>query len=350
MSFRYTAGLQNVGSYQVSGTPWLKNYSASSGEIKLFEFPNVTNKINIKNLTAGQDLMVAFTEPRRAVDFASGQNFHYATDISSLGLVEVSISLWVNTQTPGNTRIFEFTHINGSSTRMQMHNPTTLRFFVDFIHPTTGGFVAQGGGHPFGNDEWINIIAVIKAGESKLFVNGQPAVPTAAFDITSPVEFLKLGAGSSNFDGIYDNVALFSRALTDSEVSELYNDGAFKSVQTTSVASEIIALWDFEDNHYKQFYAIADTAMLIQDRSSNSFNLIGNGTASHATFVDGQLIENAFDRHKITLSGISEIDLGCKVKQVLIKAAGVLDLNLKASLTGIEASRMHELTGPGIDE
>ena len=45
MSFRYTAGLQNVGSYQVSGTPWLKNYSASSGEIKLFEFPNVTNNM-----------------------------------------------------------------------------------------------------------------------------------------------------------------------------------------------------------------------------------------------------------------------------------------------------------------
>ncbi len=345
MSFRYSVGLQNVGSYQVSGQPWLKNYSASSGEIKLFEFPNVTNKINIKNLTAGQDLMVAFAEPRRAVDFAA-TSVYYSTDISSLQLSEASISIWINMQTINERRTFEFKHgsSGGVSTRMQIHTLSLLRFFV------ANTFTQQGGGLPFSNDDWVNVVATVKSGESKLFVNGQIATPINTKVFTDAIHTLNLGASTSNFDGIYDNTSLFSRVLTESEIIELYNGGTFKDPKQTSVASEIIGLWDFEDNHYKQFYTVPDTASLIKDRSNNSNDLAIVGSASDATFVDGQLIENAFDRHKITLSGISEIDLGCKVKQVLVKAGGALDLNLKASLTGIPASRMFELTGTGIDE
>ena len=139
--------------------------------------------------------------------------------------------------------------------------------------------------------------------------------------------------------------------LTSSEITELYNNGAFKDPTKTSIASEIVGMLDFEDNQYKTFYSTPDTLALIRDRSSSSNNLtFGAGNATNVEFVDGQLIENAFDRHMITLSGISEIDLPCKTKQILIKADGALDLNIKASLTGIPASRMYDLTGPGIDE
>ena len=227
---------------------------------------------------------------------------------------------------------------------MQIHTSSELRYFVHGVPES------QGGGLPFSNNEWVHIAATVKSGESKLFINGQIATPINTETFSDILHTLNLGANTSNFDGIYDNASLFSRVLTESEITELYNGGTFKDPKQTSVASEIIGLWDFEDNHYKQFYTVADTASLIKDRSNNSNDLVIVGSASDATFVDGQLIENAFDRHKITLSGISEIDLGCKVKQVLVKAGGALDLNIKASLTTIPASRMYELTGPGIDE
>ena len=312
----------------------------------MFEFPNVTSKINIKNLTAGQDLFVAFAEPRRAVDFVGTPNTYYSADISSLQLLEASTSIWINMQTFSTRRVFEFKHgsSGGASTRMQIHTSSELKFFVE------GVAVSQGGGLPFSNNEWVHVAATIKSGESKLFVNGQTATPTNTETFSDILHTLNLGASTSNFDGIYDNASLFSRVLTESEIVELYNGGTFKDPKQTSVASEIVGLWDFEDNHYKQFYAVADTASLIKDRSASSNDLAIVGSASDATFVDGQLIENAFDRHKFTLSGVSEIDLGCKVKQVLIKADGALDLNVKASLTTIPTSRMYELSGTGIDE
>ena len=47
MTFRYSVGLQNVGSYQVSGRPFLKDLVLTGGQKVLVEFPNVTNKIKI---------------------------------------------------------------------------------------------------------------------------------------------------------------------------------------------------------------------------------------------------------------------------------------------------------------
>ena len=44
----YTAGLGNVGSYQVAGTPYLTGSSLDSEEIS-FSFPTVTKKIIIEN-------------------------------------------------------------------------------------------------------------------------------------------------------------------------------------------------------------------------------------------------------------------------------------------------------------
>jgi len=341
----YNVGLQHVGAYQVSGRPWLKWYSASAGEIKLFEFPNVTSKINIQNLTAGQDLQVAFAEPRRALNFIGSPTTYYTSDLSSLALSEATISIWLNVETISTTRVFELKHSTSSSTRMQIHSisPDEIRFFVDNTPViTTAPF-------NFSNNEWVNIVSTIKTGESKLFINGQQIGNTNLRAFTSTLNTLNLGADTINFDGVYDNVAIFSRELTSTEILELYNNGSFKDPRTSSASSDIAGFWDFEDNQYKTFYSTPDSLSLIKDRvSGNDLSIVG--LTSDVEFVDGQLIQNAFDRHKVTLSGESEIELGCKTKRILLKAVGALDFNIKASLTNIPASRMYELTGPGIDD
>ena len=62
-NFRYTAGLNNVGSYQVSGMPWVTgsvNCLAGTGE-QVVKFPYVTKWVTINN-NSGQDLRVAFSQ------------------------------------------------------------------------------------------------------------------------------------------------------------------------------------------------------------------------------------------------------------------------------------------------
>lgn len=351
MSSFYSVGLQNVGSYQVAGRPWLKDLSLSPGDKVLLEFPSVTREIHICNdhASGGSShiLEVMFCEPKRALNFIGANATYYQSDISSLTLIEASVSIWLNIETISVTRLFEIIHSSGNSTRMQIHNitPPELRFFVDnsFIAATPIAF-------PFSNNEWINVTATIKDGESKLFVNGQQIVPTNTKSFSSTLDTLNLGANTTNFDGVYDNAAIFSRALTESEVSEVYNNGLFKDPRSTSASSDIVGFWDFEDNQYKNFYSTPDTTSTINDRISNN-NLSINGSPSDVEFVDGQLIENAEARHKIQLVGEEQITMECKAKQVLLSCPNNATLaSVCASLTNIPANRMYELTGPGIDE
>ena len=55
----YTAGLRNVGSYQVAGVPYLTASNISSFE-KMFTFPYVTKNIIVQN-TGSSDLYLYFT-------------------------------------------------------------------------------------------------------------------------------------------------------------------------------------------------------------------------------------------------------------------------------------------------
>ena len=54
----YTVGLNNVGSYQVAGSPYL-TASVLANEEKLIEFPNVTKNIILYN-TGSQDMHFYF--------------------------------------------------------------------------------------------------------------------------------------------------------------------------------------------------------------------------------------------------------------------------------------------------
>lgn len=351
MSSSYSVGLQNVGSYQVAGRPWLKDLSLGSGNKVLLEFPSVTREIHICNDHNAQGtshvLEIMFCEPKRALNFIGTPTTYYQSDISSLALTEASISIWLNIETISITRLFEIIHSDGGSTRMQIHDIATpeIRLFVNDAQVNVV-LVA----FPFLNNEWINVTATIKDGESKLFINGQQIVPTNQTSFSDTLATLNLGADRTNFDGVYDNAAIFSRALTEAEVSEVYNDGLFKDPRSTSISSDIVGLWDFEDNQYKNFYSTADTTSIINDRiSNNNLSIIGN--PADVEFVDGQLIQNAEARHKFQLVGQEQITMECKTKQVFLSCPnGATVLSVCASLTNIPASRMYELTGPGIDE
>lgn len=346
MSFRYTAGLQNVGSYQVSGQPWIKNHSFTAVESKFYEFPNVTDHIKITNDigATGNDLNIVFCEPKRGLQMANpGANPATRYSASGFSLADFSISLWVKITDLEVTKFFEMDTAGGSAFRFQIHDltPHQTRFYVD-------GTAAIETTVPFVAGEYYNIVATFSSGNSNLYINGALHKQNTT-TYTDPVVDITLGSTATNgFDGVYEQVIVFNKNLTESEVANVYSASEVVSNLDPTIQASIVARYEFEDNAYKTFFPVADTTATIQDRAG-SFNLSRSSSSTEA-FVDGRALVNALERHKITLTGQQEIKLNCKSKQIFLRSTGNTEVNISAGLTGIEASRMHELTGPGIDE
>jgi len=114
---------------------------------------------------------------------------------------------------------------------------------------------------------WYHGVIVINSGTSTLFyINGslsstQGASTPAADD--APLLFGNDGVGS-RLDGRLDDVAIYSKALSSSEISNIYGG--------TYTTSSLIGLWTFE----------GDTGTTITDKSGNG----NNGTLSASSMLD----------------------------------------------------------------
>jgi len=335
----YSTGIGNVGSFQSSGRPWLKKFTLGAGVYQFVEFPKVTKSVKITNdiLQSGNTLDVAFCEPRRAIDFGGITEYLEATLATSVN--QCTLSGWIKlTGTIASLWFLEV--LGGNNVRVQSTGTPRLRLRVGATNvddPTTTLTVGS----------WINLTVTVNGTENKLYLNGELLITNTADAGTGFTGVALGGDGATGYDGIYDETVLFDTALTAAEVSELYNAGAAMLPRDHSKFSNLVSHWQFEDNNFKTFNSTPDTTSLIYDRiSSNNLNLTGGATAM--TFVNGRLIENAFDRHKITL-GTQSLDINCKLKQIMIRANGALELSMAASLTQIPIENMFLLTGEGID-
>ena len=100
----YTAGLNNAGSYIVSGVPWITgsapntNSIASGGEVKV-EFPYVTKRIHIQNTrggsaAAGKRLRVSLIATGSG-NVAGGLHYYDVANDSSLGPTTLDLNVKV---------------------------------------------------------------------------------------------------------------------------------------------------------------------------------------------------------------------------------------------------------------
>ena len=357
MTFRYSVGLQNVGSYQVSGRPFLKDLTLTGGQKVLVEFPNVTNKIKICNDHSGlgHHLEIMFCELRRAIDMSnsSTSSDYYLASITPT--FAFSTSMWIKLDPSLAVAPTRYISIEGpdAELRVQMNTaPNQLRFllFDKAGVPNLLGSVAFSQTLTVG--QWLHMtVTVSESGDFKLYFDGAEVASFNYNHVSAGRSFDSLLFGDNNnltFEGFYDQLSLFSSDLTPQEVAKLYNNGNYYDPRKLESDASLLSFWDFEDNNYKNFYATADTAATINDRVGSS-NLQFQG-ANNPTFVDGRLIENAEARHKITLLGQEQIILPVKCKQIFLHPLHNLEVGIDAPLTGIPANRMYELTGPGIDE
>ena len=100
----YTAGLQNAGSYIVSGVPWITGSApatsalAQNEEVKI-EFPYVTKKIHIQNTRGGSQsvnkrLRVTLI-PTGSGNVVDGIHYYDIANVSALGPTTLDLNVKV---------------------------------------------------------------------------------------------------------------------------------------------------------------------------------------------------------------------------------------------------------------
>lgn len=339
MSFRYSVGLQNVGSFQVSGTPFLKSTTGLvDGDTQYTTFPNVTKKIRVKNHSSGGALKIGFAgNARRAFDMP-GSTDHLETSFTSTGAF--TIAFWIKPLASTINRILQL-GLLGQNTRLQGHG--TAGAIKLFINGTLAGISPAS---MTAANTWSHIVVVINNTDNRVYVNASEVInsslPAGSYD------FLSIGADTANFDDIYDEMCFFNSALSPEEIEELYAAGDYFDPRGHSQAANLVSWWAFEDNNYRDYFTTDDTALLINDRIGSN-NLVAS--AAGGNFVPGRQLDTAINSHSITIPAGEELELNVKTKSMFLFADGAAqDFDISASLTGIPAGRMFELTGPGIDE
>ena len=333
----YKAGLNNAGSYLVSGKPWLKTSTIADGAIEFYHLPNVAKEITIRNdhQRAGHNLSVAFPEPRRAINMPNS-NEDFSTSFSTLGTL--TVGFWFNRlASTDDIRIIDLTTAAGvSKVRLQFTSSATkIRLKVN--DTTTGGT----SGVLVGSNTWHHVVLSIKRGGSpvtKVYIDGVLSITDTTNNPNADMEKLLLGATGTNFDGLYSDCTLFNAELDLAESVALYNGVGNVDPRDHSQAANLVSWWAFEDNYYKNYFDTADTGTTIQDRVGSSNLTIDSGVA---TFELGRHYASIFNENRShLLEGAEELTIQAKTVFVAVKCAGgSLDYSIHASLTGIDRSR-----------
>ena len=358
MSFVYTAGLNNMGSYQVSGRPWLKTIaSLADGTTQFLEFPNVSKRIRIKNnSTSGNSLFGFCTNPGSGINFTTGTagridnsftalpNFtvSFWCDLSELGSGVAARSRIIDVNTPdeGSSNAFSIQMYKNSDTQIE------FRFFTKNSGTAAFDTITV---NVDSVNKWHNIALSVFGTSHKVYIDG--LLVGTRTGTGGGADGLIVGSATGPYQGGYDQMTLWNGALTDPEILTLsqYGAGDPRSSDLSIISATLVSWWAFESNLHKTFFATPDNATTIFDRiASNNFTK----QAGTYAFVDGFNLANVFNgNHFFKLQTLEEIELSCKTDSIVIKADGATQsFDVYASLTGIPAERMYDLTGPGIDE
>ena len=168
----------------------------------------------------------------------NGSSSYITTSLDFDSLTDYSISMWVYiSATPSATGIFAGTIQNSGALNgiyLGVQTDRTIRFFErnssTSITPLTSTDAINAG-------SWNHILAVRNGGTNLLYINNGTAVSTSNATITHAEDFT-IGRGgahtSSLFEGKIDQVRIFSKALSSSEVTTLYNETYGSSTKSTT--------------------------------------------------------------------------------------------------------------------
>jgi len=215
---------------------------------------------------------------------------HNANQLLTSGF---TISAWIYPNTAGQTagRILDKSH-NGSSAQ------TGYDFFIQgnaVKLQVNNGSTPTSAANAVPYKKWSHVLVTVDSNALATFyvngfLSGTPGSTGALSGITSTDPIYignRSGFTDRTFDGIIDDVRIYSRALSSQEVKQLYNTGAGSKVNATSVTNTtttlktgLVGYWTFDGKDMK-------TSVTDRSGSGNNgalkFGTLGNISTTSMT-------------------------------------------------------------------
>ena len=263
--------------YDSSNTEWKINNAVSSYSNSLF-IDNVFQNTSTNGITMGS----------------------YS---DTAGLSAVSWSLWVNVQV-----------LNSASGYSRILNSDSFSFATN---ASNGGldwrsaFVTVNGtinndftlSTALQNQGWVNIIATYDGTNTKFYLNTvQQGTQGSGSGVLNTTSSLNLGYfyGSNSVDAYFSNFSIWNKALSTSDISEIYNSGNPSGLSSHSSTSNLINWWKLNN-----------LSTGLQD-SKGSSNASINGTSSLTTVQSGSVSTLNGTSSGMTQSALQQSDLSFK--------------------------------------
>jgi hypothetical protein len=150
---------------------------------------------------------------------------------------ELSVSGWFKC-TQG-ARIFQH-DFNSSSGTFVVHLPSTSQTQGMFCLPGNTSHITMTSNTPTGNNQWHHVVITKSTSSTpaNLYLDGVlVATYTSSFTLNNGVASLYFGNAETTynlFNGSVDDIRIYNRELTQSEVTALYNESPTYSVTTSS--------------------------------------------------------------------------------------------------------------------
>lgn len=233
-------------------------------------------------------------------------NQSYITSFSNSSAFSISMWVYFDSFSAPATNIILFSNSNGGNTRIACF--TRADGIVRFSTYNGSAFrFANVNSSSLSTSTWYHIVFTTSGSTNNIYINGTLQTTANAVQTNDSTSGAYLGCfndGGSNkafFSGKMDEVALWTRELSATEVTELYNSGEpriypFDGAISNRLVSEILMNGDATDssgNGY-DFSVTGATLTTGVDSSSNSaYNFSGTGDdyledSDASTYLSGQ--------------------------------------------------------------
>ena len=204
-----TIALDSAAAINVDQQLWLPMLEVSGTTT-----PDLSGNSNDGTLDAG--LSHTVTTLGGAISFPENGGIDSSATISSQ---PYSVSLWgyINSATTYYYQMF-IGQTSGSRPTIYIDNSSLLKMY--------GGSNTLSSTTTIGVGEWFHVVGVFDGSYSALYVNGAVEASGAVgpYDLSGGMRIGHWWTGGRDFDGNMQNVRVWSRALSSSEVSSLYSD------------------------------------------------------------------------------------------------------------------------------
>ena len=167
-----------------------------------------------------------------------------------------SVSAWINANTLNSTNRCIVNRVTGSPANGWEMRITTANKVRFLLASTSANYNGQDT-TVLSTNTWYHVVGTWNGSDAKIFLNGvedtsTPITQNSVGTITG-TRTLAVGANaitsSSYFPGSIDDVRIYNRALSATEVSALYNSGATTAKPTIKTVSRqgLVGYWSFED-------------------------------------------------------------------------------------------------------